>query len=484
MTDMARRFDRANLGLRALRVHLYLAIMGLLGTGLVPLLAAIAPVLPEPGWLQGDLTGRDYTRVSWPGVVALSAAVLLLGQGLCQAAATGARLGLFRMGLGVFLVLWVLLAPFLFYPGSWGLVPATDAWPLRFHVVWWGCFGIYLGGLAVSFYGIWGLADTEVRAWLRAAGHGPSVRTSLARLLLGPRPAGRLRLRALLLAVPGAFLLGWGFYILYGIPLGTMAILSVAEARVVLGHRILEMQALAWVVKLGAAWVLILGGRELLRGGRRLSRPSVRDIGSAPIAALYLRPFRFDGLEFRDLNRGIGPRLFELDTGAHAIETLLLDRFAGVGQVLAIAAPDQPYTPEGSPRLRLGPEADWRATVRDLMQAAGSIVIVADASEGVLWELECIDRLGLWPKTLVLLPGAGTERSWDPEFAGDLVARLGLAPEDAPATAQLIAVRRGAEGATGLTTNRVTRGAYQAALAGIAGSPPDGYQTRATPIPA
>jgi len=176
--ETARRFDRANAGIRALRVHLFLVAMGLLaqfaGAAGLSLYQTFAEEEIDLAWLS-SLTGQEYGGVYWVLVVALLAAAVLIGRGLDEVVATGARTGMLRILLGVFLVVWFILGQFLFYPSSWGLIGNSGNWPIRFGLVYWGGLAIYAVVLVYAAYGILGgnvPADVENRDGRRCGFHG------------------------------------------------------------------------------------------------------------------------------------------------------------------------------------------------------------------------------------------------------------------------------------------------------------------------
>ncbi|WP_299631865.1 hypothetical protein [uncultured Roseobacter sp.] len=471
--EAARRFGRANMGIRALRVHLYLVFMGLIGqfvgASALWLYEALANDVTALTRL-GALTGRQYGGVNWTLVVALGAAAVLMGQGVDAVVKTASRLGMVRILFGLFLVVWFIFAPFFFSPSSFGLIGDSDYWPLRFLAVFLGGLTIYLVGLAYAVYGVLGLRDAQVRSWLEASGLGRSRVKTLALLCVGPLNGGNTSWRWLsgILVVSAAFLLGWGTFVLYGIPLGAMATISVSENRVVLGGSILELQAASAIAKAFLAFALITIGRLVLRQARLAATPSVAQSIKNPLAALYLRPFRFDRTEFNALKRGMGPRFFDLDTGAHAIEEIIVGRFASQGSVLAIGAPNLPERQDGTLRMHLNPDGDWKTSVEDLMPTAGVIVIVLGDSPGVVWELETIDRLELWHKSIVLFPVEDMQRQWRTDALERILDLLAIDPKELSSdpARRIVAAAGLAEDTTTLySTTRVSRGAYQAALA-------------------
>ena len=473
----ARRLDRANVGIRALRVHLYLLAVGLIGQFLgqagLFLYQTLAEKQIDLTWL-GSLTGQDYGEVNLPLVVAMPVAALLIGGGLNALVASGSRGGLTRILLGVFLVVWFILGQFFFYPSSWGMIESRGYWPTQFLVIYWGGVAIFVTLLAYAVYGILGLRHPQARAWLTSVGHGQSTARTLALLYVGPlnRGATSGRRWAVVFALVAAFLLGWGIYLLYSIPLGAMAIISIAEARIVLGERILDYTVIAALAKVFAAYCLITGGRIFLRMARLAAMPRVAASVASPPAALYLRPFRFDNAEFDELKRGLGPRFFDLDTGAHVIEEIVVGLFARLGPVLAIGAPTMRGQQDGTVRLHLGAAEDWKTTVEGLMRESRVIVIVVDETDGVLWELQTITRLGLWPKTVIVLPGEETQRRWSDEFVSLVLDLLVIDPEDLPGDeprSLVVAAKPSASEITLFTSSHVRRGAYQAAI-GAAGA--------------
>lgn len=90
------------------------------------------------------------------------------------------------------------------------------------------------------------------------------------------------------------------------------------------------------------------------------------------------------------------------------VDHLLVEEGSALGPVIAIGRPSKP-APFGAPRIFFDNES-WQRAVTELADSAKIIVIVADDTPGVIWELALIRSARHSTKTLYLLPPAMTAR--------------------------------------------------------------------------
>jgi len=87
------------------------------------------------------------------------------------------------------------------------------------------------------------------------------------------------------------------------------------------------------------------------------------------------------------------------------LEDLLCRELAATGPVVAIGRPDEKLPQVGALRLYVDGE-NWRPVLKDLLDVASLIVVRADSSAGVLWELSAIREGGHLHKCTLLLVGS------------------------------------------------------------------------------
>ncbi len=387
-----RRFDAA---VRVLRVHLYMAATTLLLSILVPLVAGVARLAgiaasnPLSQGVQVQLS--IFNAQALIELAGLLSGVWLVGAGVGKVA--GGRAGMLQLWLGLFVILWFILSDFLFPPQSLGLVAPTRYWPPLFQTIWYAAFATCIVTAAVAMFAIAGLPHPLARAQMRRMGIGHTTLKSLVRIALGPMGPSRHTASVIARAATAMLCLGWGIYLFCEIPLGLMYRTSLAETRVVLGSSFLTIEVIATSIKIVAGLGLITLGQTFLRQARIRSFPLENKGDQVDI--LILRPFRFDRSDFSDLDQPLSARIFDLETRTHVIEDTVLNRFAEQGLVIAVAEPDLTARPDGAMQLVLDPPTAWQDQVSDLMQREGVIVIVVDETNGVVWEMRALGRLGL-----------------------------------------------------------------------------------------
>lgn len=122
----------------------------------------------------------------------------------------------------------------------------------------------------------------------------------------------------------------------------------------------------------------------------------------API--LFLRAFRNDQVKVASPAHTPLGLLLGVARGQSPLDHILIEEFAGVGPVVAIGKPGEATPPYGAWRSYPDATSDdaWRREVTELAQRAAAVVMVADDSEGVGWELEMLASQDLLDKTLLL----------------------------------------------------------------------------------
>ncbi|MCE7925686.1 MAG: hypothetical protein DYG98_21760 [Haliscomenobacteraceae bacterium CHB4] len=103
---------------------------------------------------------------------------------------------------------------------------------------------------------------------------------------------------------------------------------------------------------------------------------------------LYLRSFKFD------MAQGI----------EKSWESIFVNLFKKSAPVIAIGMPEDEITPVGANRIYIKPDNSWQDKITDLIPKAKLTIVIIDNSEGLLWEIEQIARIGDPEKTVFFLP--------------------------------------------------------------------------------
>lgn len=149
------------------------------------------------------------------------------------------------------------------------------------------------------------------------------------------------------------------------------------------------------VVVLFTGWFAVWLRRKLARRGEEVRRIDPRP----PV--LLLRSFGDDML-------GVGAgekwtRLADWHRRGMTFERVLTRELTPFGPVLAIGKPGESLAPLGAARDYVGDDA-WQDEVARRMAEARLIVFVVGTSEGLAWELQRVQRLGLLHKLVLLFP--------------------------------------------------------------------------------
>jgi hypothetical protein len=87
----------------------------------------------------------------------------------------------------------------------------------------------------------------------------------------------------------------------------------------------------------------------------------------------------------------------------HRLEEVAATTLRRIGPFIAVGDPRRGLPPLGAFRARLGDD-EWRDRVREWMQTARVVVIVAGAGAGLRWELQAAAELGVLKKVVLLMP--------------------------------------------------------------------------------
>jgi len=170
---------------------------------------------------------------------------------------------------------------------------------------------------------------------------------------------------------------------------------------------------------------------------RRSARLSLADVSSTDARApiLFLRSFIDDQVELALPRRPLFRRILALGDSRPRLDHVLLEEATPIGPVVAIGLPGSP-PPFGAARAYFH-DTEWRSAVAELASQAKAIVVVADDTQGVQWELGHIRERGFAGKTLYLLP----PRLSTPSEATRLIERE-IAVTDAIGSTPVIAAGR------------------------------------------
>ncbi len=218
----------------------------------------------------------------------------------------------------------------------------------------------------------------------------------------------------------------------------------------------LAVQIIAAELALGI--VLALAATAVGRAARAREMPTADEVFArdqrAPV--LYLRSFRDDELRVRIR---MSDRRNYLENLALFLLRLVFvrmtDRFEDVlvwqlwhhGPVIAVGEPvRRPYR-TGSPRLYISEEY-WRAQVQELMRSARFVVVVLGRTKGLAWELQCLGRLNLTHKVVLVVPPVpGEELRARARMFDELVSGVGLPQHQPAALSTSLAAVLGPDGA-------------------------------------
>jgi hypothetical protein len=144
-----------------------------------------------------------------------------------------------------------------------------------------------------------------------------------------------------------------------------------------------------------------LGAALYLRGRQHASKASAAAIiADDHPGVLYLRAFATDGTASPS-DAGLAMLSPAIVGGLLTAEEQLREVMEPFGEMVAVGKPDESLPTPGAARLYV-PDTEWKDVVARRMSAARIVVIRADRSAGVLWELERATQL-LEPRRLLIL---------------------------------------------------------------------------------
>jgi hypothetical protein len=150
--------------------------------------------------------------------------------------------------------------------------------------------------------------------------------------------------------------------------------------------------------------ILIAIGAGTRYLARQLTRVGVEHLATtdrrSPI--LFLRSFLDDQIRLKRPRRLFFRWLLGLGEPAPTLDHLLVEEGTSLGPVVAVGVPGSP-PPFGAARTYLDDD-EWHTGVAQFARAATAIIIVADDTDGVIWELSHIREAGHSHKTLYYLP--------------------------------------------------------------------------------
>jgi hypothetical protein len=156
-----------------------------------------------------------------------------------------------------------------------------------------------------------------------------------------------------------------------------------------------------------------------------------RNETAAPI--LFLRAFKNDQVALPSPRLSPMRWLIERARKQHYLDHMLVEEFAIYGPTVALGRPGQEAPPFGVWRTYLhdATDAAWQAEVARLARAARAIVMVADDSKGVAWELDHLARASHLHKTLFVAPPDCCERAANARLWQAVEAATGLGTQSA-----------------------------------------------------
>lgn len=162
-------------------------------------------------------------------------------------------------------------------------------------------------------------------------------------------------------------------------------------------------------ITLAAAFLLTQGAMALKRSARWLSRYSfeqtVANDQRPPI--LFLRSFTDDQVTLPTPPLYVTYWLAE--PKPRRLDHALVERFGNLAPIVAIGKPGEKDLPFGASRLYVK-DSDWQAVVKDLAMRAHGVVVIADVSDGVAWEIQCMLQEPFVEKSIFLAsPRLGTQ---------------------------------------------------------------------------
>jgi hypothetical protein len=145
------------------------------------------------------------------------------------------------------------------------------------------------------------------------------------------------------------------------------------------------------------AWLYRSGRRAAMLPGSALIKRDTRPF------LLYLRSFQDDdGIKLRA--RATNGRILLERLVKIPFEEVVTDHLWGYGPVLAIGNPRTKHGPMLGAARDYVENSSWRQKATELMRKAAMIVVIANGTEGLAWEINTIADMELASKLVILLP--------------------------------------------------------------------------------
>ena len=138
-------------------------------------------------------------------------------------------------------------------------------------------------------------------------------------------------------------------------------------------------------------WSTVLTYKRMLA---KCGEETLRDDPRPPV--LYLRSFT------EDANPDYEPSKVDFDF--YTQDRMVSDLFRKIGPIVAIGRPGEHLPPLGAARIYVETGADWRVRVTELLKIAGLIIISAQKTEGLLWEIQQVVKNFPPERVILLLP--------------------------------------------------------------------------------
>ena len=210
----------------------------------------------------------------------------------------------------------------------------------------------------------------------------------------------RSRLKVLLYFVLSWLFFSWFGIVLFSAPLFVSTIFFLQDPSLVSRQHVLIINALAAV----SALVSVLLAGWTRAAGRRSAIASLEEtlkIDSRP-PILFLRAFRDNQVELLPPQLSWLGKIFSFGVRKTNLDILLLEEATEYGPVIALKNPTSPDRLYGAARGAFDQE-NWREHFAKLAATSRAVVICLDDTEGVLWELDYIEKNNLKQKTLFLI---------------------------------------------------------------------------------
>ena len=169
---------------------------------------------------------------------------------------------------------------------------------------------------------------------------------------------------------------------------------------------------------------------EVLAADRRQPFLLLRAFGDDE--QIFLSPSQFMFYVFRNPD-------YDPVTSVSSLEEVLVMCLSRYGPTIAIGRPGEWAPPLGAARIYVSAKDDWHQEVLDLVHASRLIFVIVSATDGLLWEIDTLVRMGLLPKVIFVFPPAEDveiQRRWQRIVDSDPVSSQ-LLPRTVPAGAVL-----------------------------------------------